>query len=309
MASTTQPPRKRYIQSMDDFWRLEMEALMTPKNGGDAPADLPKTNEERFVWVDQLIAAFRNLTNICDSEADNHGHIRFVREELTDVDAERMAWKLLAEMEACESRVGGHSETRIIKAEFKDFTTRMRILLAVMSCCKAAVSNLFQPSIAERFVYNPVTELDTKLSNLHTNQIKAHNVKIADAVKQHGSASFDRNTGELKDHNGTVLEVLPRPQKRRIAEFMPADLLPHAKVKRASRRRAQASTNNQPDADNAPDGNNEHDDEGDAVTHDEEQPMAPTAGKNSADSEPKKRKLADGPVQATQEFGVLWTNA
>lgn len=89
------PPRKRYIQSMDDFWRLEKEALNPPENGAATPVDLPKTNEERMVWVDQLITSFRNMSNICDSTADNHGHIRFVREELTDKDAERMAWKIL----------------------------------------------------------------------------------------------------------------------------------------------------------------------------------------------------------------------
>ncbi|CCC14204.1 hypothetical protein SMACR_09474 [Sordaria macrospora] len=291
------PPRKRYIQSMDDFWRLEKEALNPPENGAATPVDLPKTNEERMVWVDQLITSFRNMSNICDSTADNHGHIRFVREELTDKDAERMAWKILAEMEACESRSASHAQTRIIKAVFKDFTTRMRIFLAVMDCCKAAVANLFQPSIVERFVYNPVTELNTKLSNLHTNQIKAHNVRIADAVKKHGSASFDHNTCEVKDGNGRVLVVLPRPQKRRIAEFFPADLLPHAKAKRAYRRRVQAPANNQSDADNEPNGDNnpdldnhpsgnnehifddEHDDEGNAanILQDDNEPIAPNA--------------------------------
>lgn len=95
MSSNAQLPRQRYIQSMDDYWRLEMEALMLPNSGGDTAADIPTTDEERFRLVDQMVAAFRNTENICDSRADTHGHIRFVEEELTDKSAERMAWKLL----------------------------------------------------------------------------------------------------------------------------------------------------------------------------------------------------------------------
>ncbi|KAK3502214.1 hypothetical protein B0T13DRAFT_486875 [Neurospora crassa] len=264
MSSNAQLPRQRYIQSMDDYWRLEMEALMPPNSGGGTAADIPTTNEERFRLVDQMVAAFRNTDNICDSRADTHGHIRFVEEELTDKSAERMAWKLLlhpvnssnastlqAETQACEGSEGdflSNPATRIARAQFKDFTTRWRVIVAVFACCKAAVSNLFQPSIVERFVNNPITELD----------IKAHNAKIAAAVKEHGSAAFDRETGVLRDSDGTVLDVLPRPQKRRLADILPPDLIPHAKVKRVrrSRRQAQTPANNQDNAHDDPNGDN-----------------------------------------------------
>ncbi|EAA33516.3 hypothetical protein GE21DRAFT_5281 [Neurospora crassa] len=265
MSSNAQLPRQRYIQSMDDYWRLEMEALMSPNSGGGTAADIPTTDEERFRLVDQMVAAFRNTDNICDSRADTHGHIRFVEEELTDKSAERMAWKLLlhpvnssnastlqAETQACEGSEGdflSNPATRIARAQFKDFTTRWRVIVAVFACCKAAVSNLFQPSIVERFVNNPITELD----------IKAHNAKIAAAVKEHGSAAFDRETGVLRDSDGTVLDVLLRPQKRRLADVLPPDLIPHAKVKRVrrSRRQAQTPANNQDNAHDDPNGDND----------------------------------------------------
>lgn len=128
---------------------------------------------------------------------------------------------------------------------------------------KAAVCNIAQCNYLylERFVNNPATALDitklyhiprssraistsievtlpqTKLSNFATNANKAHKQKIATAVEKHGSASFNKTTRELKDSQGEVVGVFPKPVKRKLADVLGPELAGYAKVKRARRPR------------------------------------------------------------------------
>lgn len=82
---------------------------------------------------------------------------------------------------------------------------------------------------------------------MYTNAAKAVRQKIATEVEKHGSASFNKTTRELKDSQGEVLAVFPKPVKRKLADVLGPELASHAKVKRARRprqARTQASITN-----------------------------------------------------------------
>ncbi|KAJ4385107.1 hypothetical protein N0V85_008238 [Neurospora sp. IMI 360204] len=201
MSFNAQPPPKRYVLGLEDYWRKVMAARATRASAGHDMGGIPLTDEDRLRHVETEVAQ------------------------------------------------GDHRDTpsTVVGAEFKDFRTRWKTVVALMRECKAAVCNAFQASIVERFVNNPVTELDTKLSNLHTNALKATRQKIADVVEKHGSASFDKNTCELKDSQGQLIAVFPKPVKRKVAEVLGPELARHAKVKRVRRprwARTQASNAN-----------------------------------------------------------------
>lgn len=93
MSDNVQPPPKRYVVGLDDYYRKKVERNARRANGEHNMAGLPVTDEARLQHVDEMVAAFRNLEGIVDSPEDKI-HIEFAR-DLDEEEAQMKAWEYL----------------------------------------------------------------------------------------------------------------------------------------------------------------------------------------------------------------------
>ncbi|KAK3399675.1 hypothetical protein B0T20DRAFT_477514 [Sordaria brevicollis] len=246
MSANNTAPRARRFRSLEEYWSAKLANTTSAQPGQPGYQDntFPTTTEGLLGLVDEVIAAFKNENDIIETTENNQ--VRFIR-GLTYEDAELGPPNICSsKVETQKAQVEGSSHPGVVTAEFPDFITRWKFVVAYFKTSKAAVYNIFRPSFMERFVNNPATELDMKLSNKSSNGLKKNNEHLAQLVKSKGVASYDKATGELKDAQGTLLKKYEQPGRRRIADVVSPDLIKHAKVKRGSRQPAAASANTQP---------------------------------------------------------------
>ncbi|KAK3484867.1 uncharacterized protein B0T23DRAFT_433392 [Neurospora hispaniola] len=132
----------------------------------------------------------KDTTDILDNP-DNNAHINCIRAK-SDDEVEEKAWEVMFEAYDAQR---GKRVSRLLTAYFPNFMDRWEALVALMRHSKAAVADLFAIHYMDRYVHNPVTELDTKLSNNYTNKMRDFNKDVKAASKFRGSVTtVDRIT-------------------------------------------------------------------------------------------------------------------
>ncbi|KAK3947394.1 hypothetical protein QBC32DRAFT_318880 [Pseudoneurospora amorphoporcata] len=223
--------RKRIIRNAAHFFQREAAATAAALNGANAGNcdDFPEHEAEQLACIDQMLDAIDNTEGVIDNDSSDQKAIR----DLPRDKMETMAWRALYKIKDVQMVL--HNPD-ILTVHFPNY---MRY------SSKAAATQFFAVPLIDRFIANPIMELDTKLSNNNTNAKKVYNSEVKAAESNGRTVTKLDDRAEIRDASGELLKILMKPRKRVLSEFLPPDLAqsPAAKVKRArgSRRGGGAS--------------------------------------------------------------------
>ncbi|KAK3502210.1 hypothetical protein B0T13DRAFT_523947 [Neurospora crassa] len=188
---------ERYITSQAHFYQRDAEkeaaafSAMVPGNF----ADFPASAADQCALVDQMMTAMEDTTDILDN-LKNDAHINCIRAKADD-EVEEKAWKVM--------RV-----PKLLTAYFPNFMDRWEALVALMRHSKTAVADLFAIHYMDRYVHNPVTELDTKLSNDYTNKMRDFNKDVKAASRFRSSVTTVDRITSIYDAAGNLSSTATR---------------------------------------------------------------------------------------------------
>ncbi|CCC14205.1 unnamed protein product [Sordaria macrospora k-hell] len=232
------------IRNAADFFQreaaeraAERAAALNGANAGNCD-DFPDDDNGQLVLVDQMIEAIDNTDGVIDNDNSDQKAIR----ELPGDKKEKIAWRAMFKIRDVQR---GLHHPDLLTVTFPNYMSRFRATCALVRSSKAAATQFFAVPLFDRFIANPIMELDNKLSNNNTNASKAYNGEVKGAEKNSRTVTKFDNRAEIRDASGELIKILMKPRKRVLSEFLPPDLArsPAAKVKRArgSRRGAGAS--------------------------------------------------------------------
>ncbi|KAK3338791.1 hypothetical protein B0H65DRAFT_541693 [Neurospora tetraspora] len=218
-------PPQRFITSAAQFHQLQEEARAAALNSANAAkcADFPKIDDEKLVLIDEVLAAMTNTAGLVDN-----GHRNMPRKR-----QEEMAWTWL--YKARDIQLGIRNPD-VYTPEFPNFMSRWKAFVSFST--KAGATDLFAASYMDRYIGNPIAELDTKVSNNHTNKLKIFNTELKGARDNGRTVTENNDTAEIRDASGILVKTLVRPRKRSLNDFLDGELpLDVTKPKRAPRSR------------------------------------------------------------------------
>ncbi|KAK3502211.1 hypothetical protein B0T13DRAFT_523951 [Neurospora crassa] len=230
------PPPERVATSLENFYQIqrekqaEKEAAATPQPNTTAD-DFPDDPVTQCALVNQMVEAMQNMDDIVDNFVDNPNEndaVRFVL-SVPRKDLLEESWKLLGKAYDAQR---GILDPDVFSPEIPNFITRWRLMMGTFRHCKAAVSDLFSVPFVQRYTANPVMELDTKVSNNHTNKMRKYNKEVQGSNKYGGGATTVGDVTEARNGLGEVVERFIKPRKRPLAELLGEDLARFAEVKR-----------------------------------------------------------------------------
>ncbi|KAK1779785.1 hypothetical protein QBC45DRAFT_464707 [Copromyces sp. CBS 386.78] len=237
------PAQQRFITSFEQFQQIIEEERQAALNGANAAkcADFPTTEEGIFALIDKLISAMNNVVGVVDNidveNPDENGDAKFIR-NMPRERQERMAWEWLSKLRDVQL---GIRNPDVYTPEFPDFMSRFNAFLSFVRSSKSGVTDLFAASYADRYICNPVAELDTKVSNNYTNSSKPYHNEVKGARQNGRTVTENNNIAEFRDATGNLIKTLEKPRKRPLSDFL-ADELP-AQVKKPKRvRRGRTAT-------------------------------------------------------------------
>ncbi|KAK3947395.1 hypothetical protein QBC32DRAFT_365809 [Pseudoneurospora amorphoporcata] len=244
MSANSGPAAKqRFITSFEHLHQIEEEERQTALQGANAAkcVDFPTTQEGIFALIDKLISAMDNVVGVVDNldveNPDENGDVKFIR-HMPRERKERMAWEWLSKLRDVQL---GIRNPDVYTPEFPDFMSRFNAFLSFVRSSKSGVTDLFAASFADRYICNPVAELDTKVSNNYTNSLKPYHNEVKGARQNGRTVSENNNIAEFRDAAGNLIKTLEKPRKRPLSDFL-ADELP-AQVKKPKRvRRGRTAT-------------------------------------------------------------------
>ncbi|KAJ4385108.1 hypothetical protein N0V85_008239 [Neurospora sp. IMI 360204] len=232
-------PPQRFITSAAQFHQLQQEARAAALSSANAAkcADFPKTDDEKLVLIDEVLRAMTNTTLLVDNVGENlndNADVRAIR-NMPRKRQEEMAWTWL--YKARDIQLGIRNPD-VYTPEFPNFMSRWKAFVSFVRSTKAGATDLFAASYMDRYIGNPIAELDTKVSNNHTNKLKIFNTELKGARDNGRTVTENDDIAEIRDASGALVKSLVRPRKRPLSDFMDRELPPEvAKSKRASRSR------------------------------------------------------------------------
>ncbi|KAL0466279.1 hypothetical protein QR685DRAFT_451304 [Neurospora intermedia] len=232
-------PPQRFITSAAQFHQLQQEARAAALQGANAArcADFPRGDAEKLVLIDELLAAMSNTVGLVDNvgnSPDENGNVKAIR-NMTRERQEDMAWTWLYKMRDIQL---GIRNPDLFTPEFPNFMSRFRAFVSFVRSTKAGVTDTFAASYMDRYIGNPVAELDTKVSNNYTNKLKTYNIELKGARDNGRTVIENGNIAEIRDASGNLVKTIVKPLKRSLSDFLdgelPADV---ARPRRAPRSR------------------------------------------------------------------------
>ncbi|KAK3399674.1 hypothetical protein B0T20DRAFT_391237 [Sordaria brevicollis] len=230
-------PMKRFITSAAQFHRLQEEARAAALLSANSArcADFPANDNNALIaLVDEALDAINNIHGVLDNVGDNpneNSDIRAIRNMARDRQ-EQLVWAALFK---CRDIQLGIRNPDVYAPEFPNFMSRWKAFVSFLRSSKAGAADLFAPSYMDRYVSNPVKELDVRLPLpmprlCAGKQLKPYNIDIKAARDNGRIVTQNEHGAEIRDATGALIKTLVRPQKRDLNEFLDEDL--PAQVKR-----------------------------------------------------------------------------
>ncbi|KAK1779784.1 hypothetical protein QBC45DRAFT_392070 [Copromyces sp. CBS 386.78] len=210
-------------------------------NDNTTADDFPTDPAEQRALNEQFVTAVLNIVDIVDNyrvDPMENSDVKFIhslpREKLV-----RKGWEVMYYDYKVQR---GIIHPEAFSPEIPNYMTRFRLTLCTLRSSKAACCDLFTLPMIWRYTCNPVRELETKVSNNHTNKLKEYRKPLDQVRKFGGSYETVGNVTYVKKSTGEVIETLTRPQKRPLTDFLDDDLAAYARVKRQRRATGSATS-------------------------------------------------------------------
>ncbi|KAK3502212.1 hypothetical protein B0T13DRAFT_509019 [Neurospora crassa] len=237
--NNTHAPLQRFITSAAQFHQIQQEAMAAALQGANAArcADFPRGDAEKLVLIDELLAAMTNTAGLVDNVGNNpdeNGNVKAIR-NMPRERQEEMAWTWLYRLRDIQL---GIRNPDIFTPEFPNFMSRFRAFVSFVRSTKAGVTDMFAASYMDRYIGNPVAELDTKVSNNYTNKLKIYNFELRGARDNGRTVIENGNIAEVRDASGNLVKTVIKPLKRSLSDFLDGELpVDVARPRRAPRSR------------------------------------------------------------------------